>query len=162
MIKDYQNIIISDQIFNILQKYNWKSFLYSKEHIICNRKGELADYSLNINYNNEELYFECVLDMELPNNKTNDLFLLINYVNEKNNDGYFVFDLKNKNIIYRFSIALSYKASNKLVYDLIDLKLSIADELIQNFTLSMHKIFYSETTVIELTDLMFVRALGSA
>ena len=23
---------------------------------------------LNINYNNEELYFECVLDMELPNN----------------------------------------------------------------------------------------------
>ena len=31
MIDDFNNTIVSDEIYNILQKYNWKKFLKSKE-----------------------------------------------------------------------------------------------------------------------------------
>jgi hypothetical protein len=44
----------------------------------------------------------------------------------------------------------------------MDSSLYIADELVQNFTLSIHKLIYSETTVEELTGLMFVKVLGHA
>ena len=161
MIDDFQNIIVSDEIQTILKKYNWKRLLKSKNNFIYNRHGEIADYYLNITFNNERLYFECILDIEFPDRKLNDLYLLINHVNEKSYDGYFTFVTDNKTFKYKDSIHLSSNLSNKSLYGLIDLNLSTSDELIQNFTLSIHKLIYSEVTITELTDLMFVKVLGN-
>ena len=162
MIDDFKNTIVSDEIYSILQKYNWKRFLKSKEHFAFNRNGEIADYYLNISYRKERLYFDCVLDMEFPEKRIYDLYNLINYINEQSDDGYFILDFKNKTIKYKSSIFFSNNLSNKYLYDLIDLSLNIADELVQSFTLSIHKLIYSETTVEELKGLMFVKVLGHA
>ena len=43
MIDDFKNTIVSDEIYNILQKYNWKKNLKFKENFIFNRNGEIAD-----------------------------------------------------------------------------------------------------------------------
>ena len=101
------------------------------------------------------------MDIEFPDRKLNDLYLLINHVNEKSYDGYFTFVTDNKTFKYKDSIHLSSNLSNKSLYGLIDLNLSTSDELIQNFTLSIHKLIYSEVTITELTDLMFVKVLGN-
>ena len=76
MIDDFNNTIVSDEIYNILQKYNWKKFLKSKENFVFNRNGEIADYYLNISYEKERLYFECILDMEFPEKRIYDLYTL--------------------------------------------------------------------------------------
>ena len=162
MIDDFNNTIVSDEIYNILQKYNWKKFLKSKENFVFNRNGEIADYYLNISYEKERLYFDCILDMEFPEKRIYDLYKLINYINEKSNDGYFTLDLENKIIKYKNSIFFPNNLSNKCLCNLMDCSLNIADELVQNFTLSIHKLIYSETTVEELTGLMFVKVLGHA
>ena len=162
MINDFKNTIVSDEIYNILQKYNWKRVLNSKKHFVFNRNGEIADYYLNISYKKERLYFECVLDMEFPEKRIYDLFTLINYINQISDDGFFTLDLENKIIKYKSSIFFPNNLSNKYLYDLMDSSLNIADELVQSFTLSIHKLIYSETTVEELTGLMFVKVLGHA
>ena len=162
MIDDFKNTIISDEIYNILQKYNWKIFSKSKEHFVFNRNGEIADYYLNISYNKEKLYFDCILDMGFPEKRIYDLYKLINYINEKSDDGYFILDLDNKIIKYKNSIFFSNNLSNKNLYDLIDSSLNISEELVQSFTLSVHKLIYSEITVEELLGLMFVKVLGHA
>ena len=162
MIDDFKDTIGSGEIYNILQKYNWKTFLKSKENFVFNRNGEIADYYLNISYNKERLSFDCIVDMEFPEKRIYDLYTLINYINEKNNDGYFTLDLENKIIKYKNAIFFPNDLSNEYLYNLIDSNLNIADELVQSFTLSVHKLTYSETTVEELTGLMFVKVLGHA
>jgi hypothetical protein len=162
MIDDFKNTIVSDEIYNILQKYNWKRFLKSKEDFVFNRNGEIADYYLNISYKKERLYFDCILDMEFPEKRIYDLYKLINYINEKSDDGYFTLDLEKKIIKYKNSIFFPNNLSHKHLYNLIDLSLNIGDELVQSFTLSIHKLIYSETTLEELTGLMFVKVLGHA
>ena len=162
MIDDFKNTIISDELYNILQKYNWKKFLKSKESFVFNRNGEIADYYLSISYEKERLYFDCVLDMEFPETRTYDLYKLINYINEKSEDGYFTLDFEKKIIKYKNSIFFPNTLSNRYLCDLIDSSLNIADQLVQSFTLSIHKLIYSETTVEELTGLMFVKVVGHA
>jgi hypothetical protein len=162
MIDDFKNTIVSDEIYNILQKYNWKRFLKSKEHFVFNRNGEIADYYLNISYKKERLHFDCILDMEFPDKRIYDLYKLINYINDKSDDGYFTLDLEKKIINYKNSIFFPNNLSYQQLYNLIDSSLNIGDELVQSFTLSIHKLIYSETTVEELTGLMFVKVLGHA
>ena len=86
MINDFNNTIVSDEIYNILQKYNWKKFLKSKENFVFNRNGEIADYYLNISYEKERLYFDCILDMEFPEKRIYDLYKLTNYMMNSNNN----------------------------------------------------------------------------
>ena len=162
MIDDFKNTIVSDEMYNILEKYNWKRFLKSKEYLVFNRNGEIADYYLNISYKKEKLHFDCILDMEFPEKRIYDLYTLINYINEKSEDGYFTLDLEKKIIKYKNSIYLPDELSKKYLYDLIDSSLNISDEFLKNFTLSIHKLIYSETTVEELTGLMFIKVLGHA
>ena len=120
MIQEFKNTIVSDEIYDILQKYNWKKFSRSKDHFVFNRNGEIADYYLNISYKKERLYFDCILDMEFPEKRIDDLYVLINYLNEKSDDGYFIFDIENKLIKYKNSIFFPNNLSNKYLYDLID------------------------------------------
>ena len=162
MIDDFKNTIISDEIYDILQKYNWKKKINSNEKFIFNRNGEIADYCLNISYNKERLYFEYILYMQFPEKRIYDLYILVNYINQKSDDGYFTLDLENKIIKYKNSIFFPKNLSNKYLYNLIDSSLNIAEELVHSFTLSIHKLIYSETTVEELTGLMFVKPLGHA
>ena len=81
MIDYFENAIVSDEIFKILQKYNWKIFLKSADTFVFNRNGEIADYYLNISYKEDKLYFDYTLDMDFPEKRIYDLYTLINYIN---------------------------------------------------------------------------------
>ena len=86
----------------------------------------------------------------------------MNKINDKSQDGYFTFDEQTKNIKYKDSVIFADKLSNTSLYDILDFNLSIVNELVESFTLSIHKLIYTETTVEEMSQLMFVKALGHA
>ena len=86
----------------------------------------------------------------------------MNKINDKSDDGYFTFDEQTKNIKYKDSVIFADKLSNTSLYDILDFNLSIVNELVESFTLSIHKLIYTETTVEEMSQLMFVKALGHA
>ena len=58
--------------------------------------------------------------MEFPEKRIYDLYKLINYINEKSDDGYFTLDLEKKIIKYKNSIFFPNNLSNKLLYNLMD------------------------------------------
>ncbi len=162
MINDLKNNIVSDKFCNVLQKYNWKKIKYSQGSFIFNRNGEIADYFLNITYKNERLFFECILEMDFPDYIILDLFKLINQINDKSYDGHFIYDEQNKSIKYKNSVIFANQFSNTALYNILDTNLSVVDELVECFTLSIHKLIYTEITVEEISQLMFVKAIGHA
>ena len=162
MINDLNNNIISDKFSNIFQKYNWKQINCCNGSFFFNRNGIIADYYLSISYKNERLFLECVVDMDFPESIIFDIYKLMNKINDKSQDGYFTFDEQTKNIKYKDSVIFADKLSNTSLYDILDFNLSIVNELVESFTLSIHKLIYTETTVEEMSQLMFVKALGHA
>ena len=162
MINDLNKNIISDKFSNVFQKYNWKKIKFCNGSFVFNRNGIIADYYLSISYKNERLFLECVLDMDFPETITIDIYKLINNINDKSYDGYFTYDEQKKIIKYKDSIIFANRLSNDSLYDILDLNLSVVNELVECFTLSMHKLIYTETTVEEMSQLMFVKALGHA
>ena len=162
MINDLNNNIISDKFSIVFQKYNWKKIKYCNGSFVFNRNGIIADYYLSISYKNERLFLECVLDMDFPETIIIDIYKLINKINDKSYDGYFTYDEQKKIIKYKDSVIFANKLSNISLYDILDFNLRVVNELVECFTLSIHKLIYTDTTVEEMSQLMFVKALGHA
>ena len=162
MINDLNNNIFSDKFSNIFQKHNWKKIKISQDSLFFNRNGIIADYYLSISYKNERLFLECVLDMDFPESIIIDIYKLINKINDKSYDGYFTYDQQTRLFKYKDSVIFANKFSNTSLHDILDFNLSVIDELVECFTLSIHKLIYTEITVEEISQLMFVKALGHA
>ena len=162
MINDLNNNIVSDKFSNVFQKYNWKKIKSSNGSFVFNRNGVIADYYLSISYKNERLFLECVLDMDFPETIIVNIYKLINKINDKSYDGYFTYDQQTKLVKYKDSVIYANKFSNTSLHNILDLNLSVVDELVEYFTLSIHKLIYTEITVEEISQLMFVKALGHA
>ena len=162
MINDLKNNLVSEKVSNIFHKHHWKKNKYSQGSLNFNRNGEIADYCLIISYKNERLFFECILEMEFPKTIIFDLYKLINEINSNSHDGYFIYDEKKNLIKYKDSVIFANKFSSTSLCDIVDFNLSVVDELVGNFTLSIHKLIYTEVTVEEISQLMFVKALGRA
>ena len=152
MIEDFKNIITSEAMLNVLQKYSWVVHSKSKYKYIYNFDSDIADYYLNISFKDKSLNFEYVLDVDIPKNKIYDLFILINFVNEKSIEGYFTFNLKN--CFDHFS--------NKIFLELIETNLKLTRDLFRDFLLQVHNFTYSDTSSQELTELMFLKTEGHA
>ena len=60
--------------------------------------GDIADYYLNVHYDNGKINLKFTLDLEIPSNKRNELLILINIANQNSKEGFFVFDFKVKKI----------------------------------------------------------------
>ena len=94
MTDQLKNLFFAIDLSNIFQKYHWHMLLNSDEKYHFNYRGEIADYYLMLCYNNNTIKFNYTLDIEIPKDKINDLLMLINFVNQKNQDGFFVFDFE--------------------------------------------------------------------
>ena len=162
MIENFHNIIASEEILNIFQKHSWKRQTKSKFNYDYNYKGDIADYYLNISYKEKKLNFVYILDVEVPENKIYDFFILINLINEKSGDGYFTFNLKDNIIKYHFSKHYFYNLTYEILLDLIDSNLDLTRDLFRNFTLFVHNLAYSETSSQEIIELMFIKTKGNA
>ena len=162
MIENINNIIISEEILNIFQKHSWKRHSKSKFNFNYNYKGDIADYYLNISYKEKKIKFDYILDLEVPQNKICDFFILINIINEKSVDGYFTFNLKDNIIKYHFSKNYFDTLTCEIVIDLIDSNLELTCALFHNFTLLVHNLAYSEANLQEFIELIFSKAKGNA
>ncbi|MDC1356443.1 hypothetical protein N8310_02520 [Pseudomonadota bacterium] len=162
MIKNFNNIIISEEILNVFQKHRWKREAKSKFNYTYNYKGDIADYYLNVSHKEKKINFEYILDLQVPKNKIHDFFILVNVINERSVDGYFTFNLKDNIIKYHFSKHYLDNITYEILLDLIDSNLKLTYYLFHNFTLFVHNLAYSETSSQELVELMLLKTKGNA
>ena len=162
MIKNFNNIIVSEEILSVFQKYSWKRQYKSKFNYTYNYKGDIADYYLNLSHKEKKINFEYILDLQIPKNKIHDFFILVNVINERSVDGYFTFNLKDNIIKYHFSKHYLDNITYEILLDLIDSNLKLTYYLFHNFTLFVHNLAYSETSSQELVELMLLKTKGNA
>ena len=162
MIKNFNNILVSEKILSVFQKHSWKRQSKSKFNCTYNYKGDIADYYLNISHIEKKINFEYILDLEFPKNKIYDFFILINVINEKSSDGYFTFNLKDNSIKYHFSKHYVGNLTYQILLNLIESNLKLTYDLFHNFTLLVHNLAYSETSSQELVELMLLKTKGNA
>ena len=162
MIKNFNNIIISEEILNVFQKHRWKREAKSKFNYTYNYKGDIADYYLNLSHKEKKINFEYILDLQIPKNKIHDFFILVNVINERSVDGYFTFNLKDNIIKYHFSKHYLDNITYEILLDLIDSNLKLTYYLFHNFTLFVHNLAYSETSSQEIVELMLLKTKGNA
>ena len=116
MTDELKKLIFSPKISKVFTDNNWVINRDSKSKFHSFFIGDIADYYLNVHHENFKIYLQFTLDIEIPNNKINDLLILINIANQNSKDGFFVFDFfsnfafKRLNSEFNFS-CLSNKAS---------------------------------------------------
>ena len=82
MIQNLKSIIFSEDISNIFLKYSWFQNRSNMHNYDFCFKGEIADYYLKLNVSDKLINFVYILDFQLPENKTYDLYDIINYINK--------------------------------------------------------------------------------
>ena len=162
MDDEFKNIIFTHKISNIFQKYHWFISSNSDKNFHLNYQGEIADYYLVVSYNYNYIQFDYTLDIEVPRDKINELQKLINFVNQKTNNGFFIYDLEADKV--KFHIIKQYfgKLKNKIIEDVIEENLNLTNYLFRNFTLATHNLIYAEKTDQNYIELMFMEVEGYA
>ncbi len=162
MDDQFKNIIFTHKISNIFQKYHWFISSNSDKNYHFNYQGEIADYYLVVSYNYNYIQFDYTLDIEVPKNKINELQKLINFVNQKTKNGFFIYDLEADKV--KFHIIKQYfgKFKNKIIEDVIEENLNLTNYLFRNFTLATHNLIYAEKTDQNYIELMFMDVEGCA
>ena len=161
MINNLKKIFSTPKLFYIFQKHHWHT-LSNSEHYHFNYKGEIADYYLIINYNNNIINFEYTLDIAVPEDKIKDLLILINFVNQKNGKGFFIYDFKVNKIKFHINRQFFVKLKNKIIVDVIEENLNITKHLFYNFALATHNLIYAEKIDQSYLELMFMKIEGYA
>ena len=161
MDDEYKNIIFTDKIFNIFQKYHW--FISpNSDNFHFNYQGEIADYYLVVNYNYNYIQFDYTLDIEVPRDKINELQKLINFVNQKTKNGFFIYNLEADKVKFHIIKQYFVKLKNKIIEDAIEENLNLTNYLFRNFTLATHNLIYAEKTDQNYIELMFMEVEGYA
>ena len=162
MTNELKNIFFTTELSNIFQKHDWHMLSNSEKNYHFNYRGEIADYYLMLSYNNNTIKFNYTLDIEVPKDKINDLLMLINFVNQKNQDGFFVFDLEVNKVKFYFNKQYFLKLKKKILVDVIEENLNRTNSLFRNFALAIHNLVYSEKIDPISFQLMFLKIEGCA
>mgnify|MGYP001398654486 CR=1 FL=1 len=162
MTNELDNIFFTTELSNIFKKHDWHILLNSEKNYHFNYRGEIADYYLMLSYNNNTIKFNYTLDIEVPKDKINDLLMLINFVNQKNQDGFFVFDFEVNKVKFYFNKQCFLKLKKKILEDVIEENLNRTNSLFRNFALAIHNLAYSEKIDPISFQLMFLKIEGCA
>ena len=162
MTDDLKNIFFTPELSSVFQKHHWHFLSNPEKNYHFNYQGDIADYYLTVNLSNNTIKFDYTLDIEVPKEKINDLLMLINFVNQKTRDGFFIYDLE-ANIV-KFYINKQYfvKLTYKLIEDVIEKNLNITNYLFCNFVLATHNLIYAEKKDQSYIELMFLEIEGYA
>ena len=124
--------------------------------------GEIANYYLNIYNDKNKIYFQFTFDLEIPNNITNELLMLINIANQNSKEGFFVFDFKFCKIKYNLISPFSLTIGERFLHDFLKIKLDVTQNLLHNFVSGIHNLVYGEKIESASLELLFLKNEGCA
>lgn len=162
MTDELKKLIFSPQISKVFCEHNWVINTDSKGKFHSYFIGDIADYYLNVYHDNNKLCFQFILDLEIPNNKINELLILINIANQNSKEGFFVFDFKLCKIKYNLISLFSIKTEESSLNDFLKLKLDFTKSLFHNFVSGVHNLVYGEKIESASLELLFLNNEGCA
>ena len=162
MTDELKKIIFSPQILNVFHKHNWKININSKSDYHSYFFGEITNYYLNIFDDKDKICFQFTLDVEIPESKLNELFILINFANQNLKEGFFVFDFKFWKIKYNLISPYYLRIEEKPLHDFIKTKLDLTKSLFHNFVSGIHSLAYGEKIETSSLELLFLNNDGCA
>ena len=162
MTDELKKIIFSPQILNVFHKHDWKININSKSNYHSYFFGEITDYYLNIFDDKDKICFQFTLDVEIPESKLNELFILINFANQNLKEGFFVFDFNVMKIKYNLIIISSSIIEEYILYNFLKTKLDLIVSLFHNFVSGVHNLFYGEKIENAALELLFMNNEGCA
>ena len=162
MTEELKKIIFSPQITNVFNEHNWIVNTGSENKFYSSFAGEIADYYLSIYNDKNKIYFQFTLDLEIPNNITNDLLMLINIANQNSKEGFFIFDFKFCKIKFNLISPFSLRLEEKSLHDFLKTKLNLTHSLFHNFVSGFHNLVYGEKIESASLELLFLKNKGCA
>ena len=162
MTEELKKIIFSPQILDVFHKNDWIINNNPENNYNYYFFGEIADYYLNIFYNKDKIYFQFTLNLEIPNQKLNDLLILINIANQNSEEGFFVFDFKVNKIKYNLISSDIVIIEGNNLQNFLKIKLSLTQSLFQNFVSGVHNLVYGEKIDCTSLELLFLNNEGCA
>ena len=162
MTEELKKIIFSPQITSVFNEHNWIINTGSRNKFYSYFAGEIADYYLSIYNDKNKIYFQFTLDLEIPNNITNDLLVLINIANQNSKEGFFVFDFEFYKIKYTLVSPFSIRLGEGDLHDFLKIKLDLTQNLFHNFVSGIHNLVYGERIESASLELLFLNNEGCA
>ena len=162
MTDELKKIIFSPQILNVFHKHDWKININSKSDYHSYYYGEITDYYLNIFDDKDKICFQFTLDVEIPESKLNELFILINFANQNLKEGFFVFDFNVMKIKYNLIVFSPSIIEEYTLYNFLKTKLDLTVSLFHNFVLGVHNLVYGEKIENATLELLFMNNEGCA
>ena len=162
MTDELKKIIFSPQISKVFCEHNWviNTDLKGKFHSYF--VGDIADYYLEVHHDNGKMYLQFTLDIEIPNNKINELLIIINIANQNLKEGFFIFDFKLCKINFNLILPYSIKTEQSNLDDFLKIKLNFTKSLFHNFVSGVHNLFYGEKIESASLELLFLNNEGCA
>ena len=162
MTDELKKIIFSPQISKVFCEHNWVINTQSKGKFHSYFVGDIADYYLNVYHNNDKICLQFTLDLEIPNDKINELLIFINIANQNSNEGFFVFDSQFCKIKYNLISLYSIKTKESSLDDFLKIKLNFTKSLFHNFVFGVHNLVYGEKIETDFLELLFLKNEGCA
>ena len=161
MTDELKKIIFSPQVSKVFSENNWVINTDSKSKFHSYFVGDIADYYLDVYHDNDKIYLQFTLDLEIPN-KINELLILINIANQNSKEGFFVFDFKLYKIKYNLISLYSIKTEEGFIDDFLKIKLDFIKSLFHNFVSGVHNLVYGEKIETASLELLFLNNVGCA
>ncbi len=162
MNDELKNIIFTHKISNVFQKHHWFISSNFDKNFHFSYQGEIADYYLVISYDHNYIQFDYTLDSEIPRDKIKELQKLINFVNQRTKNGFFIYDMEADKVKFHIIKQYFVKLKNKIIEDVIEENLNMTNCLFRNFTLATHNLIYAEKIDQSYIELMFMEIEGHA
>ena len=162
MTDELKKIIFSPQISKVFCEHNWVINRDSKGKFHSYFVGDIADYYLNVYHDNDKIYLQFTLDLEIPNNKINELLMLINIANQNSKEGFFVFDFKFCKINFNLITPYSIKTEDSTLDDFLKINLDFTKSLFHNLVYGIHNLVYGEKIESTSLELLFMHNKGYA
>ena len=102
------------------------------------------------------------MSIEIPNNITNELLMLINIANQNSKEGFFVFDFKLCKINFNLISPYSIKTEEFSLDDFFKINLDFTNSLFHNFVSGVHNLVYGEKIESASLELLFLNNEGCA
>ena len=162
MTDELKKLIFSPKISKVFTDNNWVINRDSKSKFHSFFIGDIADYYLKVHHENFKIYLQFTLDIDIPNNKINDLLILINIANQNSKDGFFVFDFKFCKIKYNLISPYFQKIDDTYLQDFLKNNLNLTESLFQNLVSGIHNLIYGEKFESAPLELLFMNSKGCA
>lgn len=162
MTDELKKIMFSPQISKLFCEHNWVINTDSKGKFHSYFIGDIADYYLNVRHDNGKIYLQFTLDIEIPDNKFNELLILINIANQNSKEGFFVFDFKFCKVKYNLMSLHPIETEESSLDDFLKIKFVFIKSLFHNFVSGVHNLIYGEKIESASLELLFLNNEGCA